>query len=477
MLAQDIMVTNLPIVLVDQNMFTVAQEMMAKKTSHALVTDRENRLLGLISGYDLRKAVAEGNPECTAEQMMTPRQRLVVAYPDTPVEEVADLMSSRGITQVPVVSDEVPVGYLNLNTVLDYTTETVRKTRNELAQIRQAALLIESMSEGLVVVDRDYCICEFNPAAERISGKTAEKMLGRVSKMYKDYDSPVRQVMETGRPLYNVEVESSSGHVFITNNVPVMMEGETAGVLQTFTDITDMKKMQHQLLKTKDELDNAFALTLPNSQVEKKLKSTPEYRDIYHLATGQIEVTEVIDDGGYHHVVNALKVAADLNEKGLMSLLGIDKDILVEALIFHDVGKSQPVLNVGQKVDPRQVFEDSRLHAHRSADIVERYYGKSSDVVTLIRYHHHTEAELPGDFPTHLLPMFRLLRIIDGLSAGLTRRDARIGFRVNGSRLTVLEHNGHPGYDRTIEVDLYTGQEFVYNEKKVVSVKREAVAQ
>jgi len=198
---------------------------------------------------------------------------------------------------------------------------------------------------------------------------------------------------------------------------------------------------------------------------------------VFNAVNGLIEVTEVIEDGGYHHVVNALKVLADLNEKGMMKLLGIDKDILVQALIFHDLGKSQPVLNVGQIADPKQVFEPSMMHALRSADIVEKYYHKPKDVVTLIRYHHHGEDQLPADFPSHLLPMFRLLQIIDGLSAGLTRRNGRIGFRVNGSRVTIVENNGHPAYNRTMEVDLYTGQKFVYNGIKLLNAKREAPVQ
>ncbi|MDW7651439.1 MAG: CBS domain-containing protein [Bacillota bacterium] len=475
MQAKEIMITNLSLVHKDASMKQVAQTMLEKDTSHVIVTDDMGKIMGLVAGTNLRLAVAEGDPDCTAARIMVPRDKLFVAYPDTPVEEVADILTDRRVTQLPVVEHDIPVGYLNLSEVLQYTSEKAKETANQLDQFRQAALLIEAMQEGLVVVDRDYCIREFNRTAQESSGIKAEQILGKQSRIYMEYQSPVRQVMESGQPLLNFEVQNNKGQVFMTNNVPIMMDGDIAGVMQTFAEITEMKQMHHQLLKTKDELDKAFALTLPNSRVEQKLKHTPEYRDIFNPVTGQIEVTEVIEDGGYHHVVNALKVAADLNEKGLMGLLGVDKDILVQALIFHDVGKSQPVLNVGQLVDPKKVFEPSTMHAMRSADIVMNYYNKPVDVVTLIRYHHHQEDELPDDFPSHLLPMFRLIRIIDGLSAGLTRRNARIGFRVSSSRLTVLEHNGHPNFNRTMEVDLYTGQEFVYTEKKINAAKREAL--
>jgi PAS domain S-box-containing protein len=465
----------LPVVMSDAGPVEIAQEMLKRSASHVMVTNGEGKLIGLVSGFDLRRAVAESKNGLTAVDIMTPRSKLVVAFQDTPVDEVARILTEKQITQMPVVKDEVPVGYLNLSQVLKYTTEKAEKTKDELLHSRQAALLINSMREGVVVVDKDYCIRELNPAAEESSGFSAEALVGRQSKAYMAIDSPVRKVMENGEPLYNVEVQNGMGKVYLTNNVPIMDNGTVEGVLQTFSDITEVKQMHFQLLKTRDELEKAFALTLPNSRVEKKLKSTPEYRDIYNADTGMIEVTEVIEDGGYLHVVNALKVAADLNEKGMMSLLGVDKDTLVQALIFHDVGKSQPVLNVGQVVDPRKVFEQSELHALRSADIVETYYKKPQDVVQLIRYHHHKDEDLPDDFPSHLLPMLRLIRIIDGLSAGLTRRNARVGFRANGSRLTILENNGHPDFNRTVEVDLYTGRQLVYTEKKVDSAKREAL--
>lgn len=475
MLAGEIMIRKIATVTPDTTMDEIASKMLQMETAHVVVVDAQGRLQGLVSGFDLRRALAERRTGAAAKEMMTPRGELAVVFPDTPVEDAAQIFTGKEFGQLPVIRDEIPLGYLSLVQVLRQNGAAGNRPEGMLGQLQQAGLLIHAMHEGLIAVDRDYRVCEFNRAAERYTGISAEKIIGSQSRLYRDYHSPVRLVMENGEPLFNVEVRDKKGRVFMTNNVPIGAGGAIEGVLQTFTDITDIKNMQLQLLKTRDELDKAFALTLPNSRVEHKLKTTPEYRDYFDPSTGMIKITEVIEDGGYHHVVNALKVAADLNEKGMMSLPGIDKDILVQALIFHDVGKSQPALNTGQEVDPRRVFEESPLHAGRSADLVEQYYQKPREVVTLIRYHHHREDELPPDFPTYLFPMFRLLRIIDGLSAGLTRRDARIGFRVNGSRLTVLEHNSHPGFQRTMEVDLYTGQEFVYTEKKVETMGQEAL--
>lgn len=113
---------------------------------------------------------------------------------------------------------------------------------------------------------------------------------------------------------------------------------------------------------------------------------------------------------------------------------------------------------MGDKVSPEEVFEEGIYHAARSADLASKFYNKSDDIVNIIRYHHHTEDMLPKEFPSHLLPLLRMFKIIDGLSAALTRRNAKVTYKVDGSKLTVFEENQHPLYNRILEIDLYTGK-------------------
>jgi hypothetical protein len=146
-----------------------------------------------------------------------------------------------------------------------------------------------------------------------------------------------------------------------------------------------------------------------------------------------------------------------LHTQGATKLIGIDKDLLVQALIFHDLGKSQPVLQIGDVVDPIEAFEDSKLHAQRSAEIAKIFYQLSDDVVELIRYHHHSEKELPESFGWHLRPMFRLFHLIDGLSAAITRGAVKADLEVRDSVITVKEENQRPQFNGTWQIDLYTG--------------------
>lgn len=325
-------------------------------------------------------------------------------------------------------------------------------------ELKHAALILDSLHEGVIVVDRDLVIRAYNPAAERLTGRKAEERLGRRAEIISVEESPVFRVLQTGQPEYNVRQQLKDGRVFELNFVPLRDGGEVVGVIQTFRDVTHQIRLERRLTTALAELDEAFALTLPNTRIERKLKQTPEFRDVYDPETGLIEITEVIPDGTYRHVINALKVAADLHRQGATELPGIDKDLIVQTIIFHDVGKVQPRLQVGDVVDPRTAFEESTRHAARSAEIAARWYGAHPDVVELVRYHHHREADLPASFPAHLLPMLRLFQVIDGLSACITRRDGVVRVEVEGTRILVDEYNPHPAFSRRWFVDLYTGE-------------------
>lgn len=460
MIIQQVMSASFPTIDKEATRSIIAQRMIEANKNYIFVTENDNTLLGIITDYDFRvlAATPSGTKHFTAEKIMTPWPKLQCTSPDTDLADLVSIFSAFDYDQIPVCIERKVVGVVYRREALEtwYNTK-IQLTKSERWDDK-ATLIIESMSEGLIVLDKDMVVREVNPAAERMLGLRAKDRIGRRGEQASEGKSPVDEVLQTGQAQFEVETPMMDGRIFMVNYVPMLENGNITGVIQTFRDITAQKSTQQELITTREELDKAFALTLPNSKVEKKLKTTPEYRDIYNPATGLIQITEIIPDGGYLHVVNALKVAADLNEQGVLNLVGVNKDALVQAITFHDIGKSQPVLRIGDVVDPKEVFEDSKLHAERSAEIASHFYHKEDDVVTLIRYHHHEEHELPASFPKYLLPMYRLLRLVDGLSAGITRRRAKIKIQANGTKITVEERNGHPSFHRTRMIDIFTGE-------------------
>lgn len=259
----------------------------------------------------------------------------------------------------------------------------------------------------------------FGIGAQAAVGRRLEEVIGPFfAATYAEYltTSPTFEAQREGRPIVGRERRTRDGRTFLVDAIRIA----DRYVLVNFNDISSRKRAETDLQQAWAEVEQAFALTLPNSKVEWKLKSSPEYRDDVDPATGRIRIRRIIPDGTYRHVVNALKVASDLKKVGAMDGLGIDKDRLVQAMIYHDIGKIQPVLQVGDLVDPREVFEPSRIHAARSADFSAGTCVRDEEVLVLIRYHHHSGADLPADFPARRLPMHRLVRLVDGWSAAIT---------------------------------------------------------
>ncbi|MCF6096982.1 HD domain-containing protein [Thermovorax subterraneus] len=227
--------------------------------------------------------------------------------------------------------------------------------------------------------------------------------------------------------------------------------------LVTFADITAEYTMMEKLRSSQSEVETAFSIMLPDQRIEARLKSIVEYMDEYDENTGMIKITGVINNGCFRHVINMLKLIADAFRQGLMELPGMEKNVLVQATILHDIGKVQPDLKIGDIVNPKEAFEKGHLHAFRGADLSRALYNIDDKVYYLIKYHHHEENELPSDFPQYLLPMYRFFRLIDGFSAGITRRGSKVEMKISGTKVYVKEESSFPTYNQEIEMDIYTG--------------------
>jgi len=254
---------------------------------------------------------------------------------------------------------------------------------------------------------------------------------------------------------HNKVLASSSGIYYRVSTARIDLQD--IDIMVIFTDVTAEYNLVKRLENAREEAETALAIMLPDHRIETRLKSIVEYMDEYDEKTGKIKITGVIKDGVYKHVINILKLIADAFKQGLMRLPGMDKNTIVSAAVLHDIGKVQPTLEVGDVVNPREVFEQGYLHAFRGASIARGMYNINDNVYYLIKYHHHEEKELPKDFPDYLLPMYRFFRLIDGLSAGITRRGSSVKMRINGSRIYVEEKSNFPLYNQRIEIDLYSG--------------------
>lgn len=216
------------------------------------------------------------------------------------------------------------------------------------------------------------------------------------------------------------------------------------------------KKQKAELLEKINELNEAFSLTIPDSKLEKKLKTTPIYKGVYDVNADYFEVTEVVEKGLYFHIINCLKLAADLQDCNVFSLIGIDKNTLVYSILYHANAKTQPILCVGDVVKYSALFEDKKSEASRSATFAKNFYNVSDDVCNIIRYQNHTEIEILNEnFPKYLLPTYRLFKMIDSISATMTRTETNFKVQFKFVDFILYIHKKSDTGEDDILIDLY----------------------
>ncbi|MGB9825855.1 MAG: HD domain-containing protein [Desulfofundulus sp.] len=323
-----------------------------------------------------------------------------------------------------VAKEEKTPGMVLMSPLLSQVLETHAQEK-QLRECSEALvnLVLDEAPVGLVFISPDGTIRHSNKAAQR--GET--------------------RFVSAGERKYRINVVESK-----SDRLP--------GYLAVIVDMTAEEQLLRQLRAAQEEAETALNTLLPDQRLENRLKSIVEYTDEYDPTSGKIRITGIIKEGVYRHVINMLRLFSDASRQGITELPGIDKNTMVQGVIFHDLGKVQPRLEVGEVVDPREVFEPGYLHALRSASLARGVYSVREEIALLIEHHHHSEDSLPTEYPLHLLPMHRLFCLLDGLSAAITRRGSKIKLKVEGTLVKVWERSVHPDYNRYLELDLYSGK-------------------
>jgi CBS domain-containing protein len=80
----------------------VAKKIIEQNVNHVVVVDAQNHLIGIVTSYDLAKAVASNGQELA--NVVT--KKVIVAYPEQSIGEVARALEVHDISALPVVNLE-----------------------------------------------------------------------------------------------------------------------------------------------------------------------------------------------------------------------------------------------------------------------------------------------------------------------------------------------------------------------------------
>lgn len=118
---------------------------------------------------------------------------------------------------------------------------------------RRLLALLDSVSEGIIAIDKNAIITIFNPAAQKILGYTREEAVGRPVAEILSPHIPMLSSLETGLPYDNQEIilNTPKGRVhYITTGRPIKdRQGRTIGVVAALKDMSDVRQLAYSITR------------------------------------------------------------------------------------------------------------------------------------------------------------------------------------------------------------------------------------
>lgn len=151
----------------------------------------------------------------------------IVEYFDLPVEIVDKYIS------------EYTKEFILQAEKLNRTITAENKLNHELDAI------LNSVHDAIIAVDAGCHITVFNPRAEELFGYKRHEVIGKIASSvipHNDFDKIIEQKKNITDALERID-----DRYFISNKIPLFMNGTTTGVVATYQDVTEVQKLEQEV--------------------------------------------------------------------------------------------------------------------------------------------------------------------------------------------------------------------------------------
>lgn len=201
------------------------------------------------------------------------------------------------------------------------------------------------------------------------------------------------------------------------------------------------------LLKKKDEYFLDISLLNENDlNTLNKIYTQKESVDIYDEHNKTFRVGEILEMGTRDHIQLTIDILDVLYNRGVIKEHMYP--VFKLALLLHDTGKISPNIYVGQEIT-KNTFEASENHALRSERIARDIFNITDKRILFLIRHHHTREEAIKDEMMNIgldNNDLRIMKIIDGLAAGIHRKHKDIDIHYEEGKILIGEYL-KPGFE------------------------------
>ena len=227
---------------------------------------------------------------------------------------------------------------------------------------RHNELLLAAVGEGIYGIDRDGCTTFVNPAATELTGWLEADLLGRPmhdlhhhtrvdGSPYPREECPIYAATRDGA-VHHVDDEifwRKDGNSFAVEytSTPVLEDGELAGAVVVFKDISKRKETERKLQEAYAELERMKEqLQAENTYLQEVIKSDSDFAGL----VGQSPAIQ--------QVLNQVELVAPTDASVLVTgESGTGKELIARAIHERSERYARPLIRVNCAAIPRELFE------------------------------------------------------------------------------------------------------------------------
>lgn len=197
-------------------------------------------------------------------------------------------------------------------------------------------IILESVSDGVFTVDKNWCITSFNRAAEKITGVFREEAIGKqCCEVFKsnmcERNCALRRTMKSGKPYvdsstYIVNIEKRRIPVSVSTSLLKDENKNIIGGVETFRDMSVVEELRREL----DERYQVGDIISHSKPMRKLLKMLPQIADNASTILIQGETGT-----GKELIAQAIHTLSPRKKKPFMAInCGALPDTLLESELF-----------------------------------------------------------------------------------------------------------------------------------------------
>jgi PAS domain S-box-containing protein len=240
--------------------------------------------------------------------------------------------------------------------------------------------VMDASHNGIVIIDREGTILLYNLAAWRMFGGEDSPPIGRhISEIRPETWHDFKSIIESGTPQIGKKLALPNATI-IANRNPIVIDGQIAGVISVFQDISEYEAIISGLQgykKLHRELDAIFESSYDGFYITDGKADTIRVNTAYERITGLKRedligrnMRDLVNEEVFDHSVT-LEVLRERDQVSLMQKIKGGKHVLVTGTpIFDDEGKIALVVT---NVRDITLLSELRAQLEESRELSSRY--------------------------------------------------------------------------------------------------------